>query len=71
MTTATTGRKARTGFTGMFAWLVQRASAVYLLLCVVSLLVFFLMRSRFRKNGLGALCCRCGPVGFSMIDLAL
>ena len=28
----------------MFAWLVQRASAVYLLLCVVSLLVFFLMR---------------------------
>ena len=27
----------------MFAWLVQRASAVYLLLCVVSLLVFFLM----------------------------
>lgn len=44
MTTATTGHKARTGFTGMFAWLVQRASAVYLLLCVVSLLVFFLMR---------------------------
>ena len=43
MTTATTGHKARTGFTGVFAWLVQRASAVYLLLCVVSLLVFFLM----------------------------
>ena len=40
MTTATTRHKARTGFTGMFAWLVQRASAVYLLLCVVSLLVF-------------------------------
>lgn len=41
MTPRTMARSPRSGPTGLPAWLVQRASAVYMLLFIVSLLVFF------------------------------